>query len=56
MADEEDVALSVFRCLCDGAARGQFADVAIRDELWKPFQSPSNQPELSGAVSSYSPT
>ncbi len=34
-ADEEDVALSVFRCLCEGAARGQFADLANRDELWR---------------------
>src|SRR3954462_9292438 len=25
IADEEDVALSVLRCLCEGAARGQFA-------------------------------
>lgn len=33
--DEEDVALSVFRCLCDGAARGQFAELADRHELWR---------------------
>ena len=35
MVDEEDVALSVFRCLCDGAGRGQFSDVANRDDLWR---------------------
>jgi DNA-directed RNA polymerase specialized sigma24 family protein len=35
VADEEDVALSVFRCLCDGAARGQFSDLANRDDLWR---------------------
>ena len=35
VADEEDVALSVFRHLCDGAARGQFSDVENRDELWR---------------------
>jgi DNA-directed RNA polymerase specialized sigma24 family protein len=35
VADEEDVALSVFRCLYDGAARGQFAAAANRDELWR---------------------
>jgi DNA-directed RNA polymerase specialized sigma24 family protein len=34
-ADEEDVALSVFRCLFDGAARGQFANLVNRDELWR---------------------
>lgn len=35
VADEEDVALSVFRCLCGGATRGQFADVENRDQLWR---------------------
>ncbi|MEX2138166.1 MAG: ECF-type sigma factor [Pirellulales bacterium] len=35
VADEEDVALSVFRCLCQGAERGQFADLSGRDELWR---------------------
>ncbi len=35
VADEEDVALSVFRRLCDGAARGKFSDVGSRDELWR---------------------
>jgi DNA-directed RNA polymerase specialized sigma24 family protein len=35
VADEEDVALSVFRCLCDGAARGQFSGLANRDDLWR---------------------
>lgn len=35
MADEEDVAVSVIRCLCDGAVRGQFAELANRDELWR---------------------
>lgn len=34
-ADEEDVALSVFRCLCDGAARGRFPDLADRNDLWR---------------------
>ena len=34
-ADEEDAVLSVFRCLCDGAARGQFTDLANRDQLWR---------------------
>ncbi len=32
--DEEDVALSVFTCLCNGAAAGRFQDLANRDELW----------------------
>jgi DNA-directed RNA polymerase specialized sigma24 family protein len=35
MADEEDVALSVLRCLYEGAARGQFAAVVNRQELWQ---------------------
>ena len=35
VADEEDVALSVFRCLCDGAARGQFTHLTDRDDLWR---------------------
>jgi len=34
-ADEEDIALSVLRCLCEGAARGQFAAVVNRQELWQ---------------------
>ncbi|MBI3411158.1 MAG: RNA polymerase subunit sigma-70 [Planctomycetes bacterium] len=34
-ADEEDVALSVFRCLCDGAARGRFPELTDRDDLWR---------------------
>lgn len=35
VADEEDVALSVFRCLCDGASRGLFTELTDRDELWR---------------------
>jgi DNA-directed RNA polymerase specialized sigma24 family protein len=35
IADEEDVALSVLRCLCEGAAQGQFAGVVNRRELWQ---------------------
>jgi DNA-directed RNA polymerase specialized sigma24 family protein len=35
MSDEEDVALSVMRCLCDGAARGQFAALVNRQQLWQ---------------------
>jgi DNA-directed RNA polymerase specialized sigma24 family protein len=35
VADEEDVALSVFRCLCHGAEHGQFTDLSGRDELWR---------------------
>jgi DNA-directed RNA polymerase specialized sigma24 family protein len=34
-ADEEDIALSVLRRLYDGAARGQFAAVINRQELWQ---------------------
>src|SRR3954471_118492 len=35
MADEEDIALSVLRCLYDGAARGQFVAVVNRQALWQ---------------------
>ena len=34
-ADEEDVALSAFHSLCTGAARGHFARLGSRDELWR---------------------
>ncbi len=34
VADEEDIALSVFQTLCVGAARGKFADHVRRDDLW----------------------
>lgn len=33
--DEEDVALSVMRCLYEGATRGHFIKVVDRHELWK---------------------
>ena len=35
IADEEDAVLSVFRCLCDGATRGQFSNLMNRDQLWR---------------------
>jgi DNA-directed RNA polymerase specialized sigma24 family protein len=35
MADEEDVALSVLRDLYEGGARGQFASLVNRHELWQ---------------------
>lgn len=35
VADEEDVVVSVFRCLCDGAARGRLAKLSGRDDLWR---------------------
>jgi RNA polymerase sigma factor (sigma-70 family) len=35
MADEEDVAISVFRCLANGALAGRFANDMNRTELWK---------------------
>ena len=34
-ADEEDVALSAFHSLCTGAARGHFARLDSRDDLWR---------------------
>src|SRR5262249_53919029 len=34
-ADEEDVALSAFHSVCLGAARGQFPQLADRDDLWR---------------------
>ena len=35
VTDEEDVALCVFHSLCSGAERGQFNQLANRDELWR---------------------
>ncbi len=35
VADEEDVAVSVFQSLCAGAARGRFAEFVRRDDLWR---------------------
>ena len=34
VADEEDIALSVFDTICRGAAAGRFGSVTDRDELW----------------------
>jgi hypothetical protein len=34
-ADEEDIALSALKTLCDGVAHGQFPDLASRDNLWR---------------------
>ncbi|QDU37063.1 ECF sigma factor [Maioricimonas rarisocia] len=34
VSDEEDVAASVLECICTGAAKGRFDDIANRDELW----------------------
>jgi DNA-directed RNA polymerase specialized sigma24 family protein len=33
--DEEDVALSAFQSFCDGVTRGQFPNLADRDDLWR---------------------
>jgi RNA polymerase sigma factor (sigma-70 family) len=35
VADEEDVALSVFRCLCAGAEHGRLAEISDRGDLWR---------------------
>ncbi len=35
IADEEDVAVSVFDTLCKGAAAGRFDQLQDRDDLWK---------------------
>ena len=35
VADEEDVAVSVFKSLCAGAARGRFAEHMRREDLWR---------------------
>lgn len=34
-ADEEDIALSALKTLCDGVAHGQFPDLDSRDDLWR---------------------
>ena len=47
VSDEEDVALSVFRSLYDGAARGQFAAVVSRGDLtYHAAGSPTYHPEI----------
>ncbi len=35
IADEEDVAVSVFDSLCRGAAKGNFTQLQDRDDLWR---------------------
>jgi DNA-directed RNA polymerase specialized sigma24 family protein len=35
IADEEDVALNVFKSLCDGVEEGRFEQLHDRDDLWK---------------------
>jgi DNA-directed RNA polymerase specialized sigma24 family protein len=35
MADEEDVALSAFHSVCEGAAQGKFPQLDDRDNLWR---------------------
>jgi RNA polymerase sigma factor (sigma-70 family) len=35
VADEEDVAISAFQSLCEGAERGQFPQLHDRDDLWQ---------------------
>ncbi len=35
VADEEDVAVSVFRCLCNGAQHGRLAEISDRGDLWR---------------------
>jgi len=35
VADEEDVAVSVFRCLCAGAESGRLAEISDRHDLWR---------------------
>jgi DNA-directed RNA polymerase specialized sigma24 family protein len=35
MVDEEDVALSAFHSFCDRVGRGQFPQLADRDDLWR---------------------
>ena len=35
VADEEDVAVSVFKSLCEGAERGDFESLNDREDLWR---------------------
>ena len=35
VADEDDVALSAFKSLCVGAARGRYPILTDRDDLWR---------------------
>ena len=45
-SDEEDVALSVLRCLYDGAARGHYASLVNRQELWRLLSAITVRPVL----------
>jgi DNA-directed RNA polymerase specialized sigma24 family protein len=47
--DEEDVALSAFRSFCERASRGQFAQLADRDDLWRLLSTIAKR-KLIGAV------
>jgi len=35
VSDEEDIALSILRCLCHGAAEGRFDKLENHDDLWR---------------------
>jgi DNA-directed RNA polymerase specialized sigma24 family protein len=35
MVDQEDIAISAFRSFCDRLGKGQFPDLANRDQLWR---------------------
>ena len=35
VVDGEDIAISAFRSFCDRAGKGQFPDLADRDQLWR---------------------
>jgi DNA-directed RNA polymerase specialized sigma24 family protein len=43
LADEEDIAQSVFYCVCRGATSGRFDDVLNRDDLWWLLLAITNQ-------------
>jgi DNA-directed RNA polymerase specialized sigma24 family protein len=47
--DEEDVALSVIRCLCDGAQRGLIYENTHREELWRLLVTMTNHKAIDAA-------
>jgi hypothetical protein len=49
MADEQDVAMSVFKSLCEGVERGEFERLNDREDLWRLITTITGLRAISGA-------